>query len=294
MQKIIGYFSDGIVSRTLETIGAEIETQFVDLKGEAISVKTSQQILQHLASNGWNVDTRKGDLITTLVDRWGDKIFYELGRHNIEVATAASSPTRVLDVLRECLSQLYVAASGFDAKPYFSPILHGDEDLLVIPDERDAIWLELDGREALVPLARTSSVQFTFSVSLEDAIGILNKLGENIGLFLVDFPQDAIWRRYINDSLAGYRSDRYGGPLIFESLNGYCEAIACQDVVRGASLVPFSNLANVDLPLYIRSVWWHFRLKRYGDNLCVEVRPMARRGDSQLQSQLEKILGIVC
>ena len=250
MQKLISYFTDGISSETLQTIGAEVETQFVDKDGKAVQTQTSQQMLRHLAENGWKVDCRKGNLITTLVDQDGNKIFYELGRHNMEVSTVASTPTCVLDVTRKCLDQLYESARMVGAKPYFAPILFGEEDLLVIPDERDAIWLELDGRDALAPLARTSSVQFTISVAPKEAMGILNKFGKHIDSFLADFPQDAVWKRYIVDSSAKYLSNRYGGPLAFESLEDYCQALARHDVVQGSRLVPFQDVSNLEMSLY--------------------------------------------
>jgi len=293
MQRLVSYFTDGIASQTLLTVGAEVETQFVDNDGKAIQTQVSQQMLGYLAENGWRIDCRKGNLITTLVDRDGNRIFYELGRHNMEVSTTASTPACVIGVARKCLAQLYESAGKFGAQPFFAPILSGDEDLLVIPDERDAIWLELDGRSALAPLARTSSVQFTISVSLPEAVRILNKFGESIGTFLTDFPQDAVWKRYIADSSAGYLTNRYGGPLVFESLEDYCCALARHDVVQGTNLVPLQNVNNLEVSLYLRSIWWHFRLKRYGNALCIEVRPMARRADEQFQYQLEKVLMIV-
>ncbi|MDP1706424.1 MAG: hypothetical protein Q8L36_01225 [bacterium] len=293
MQRLISYFTGGITSRTLETIGAEVETQFVNEENEPISTETSQQMLTQLAKNGWEITDRKGSLITALTDRKNNKIFYELGRHNIEVATAISTPAKVVGIAQQCLDQIYEAGVVAGAKPFFSPILDGNEDLLVIPDERDAVWLQLDGRSALAPLARTSSVQFTISVSSADAINILNRLGRKISLFMEDFPQDRVWKRYIADSAAGYRSDRYGGPLIFESLDDYCQALSRNSIVRGTHLIPFAEISDLNIPLFLRSIWWHFRLKRYGDSLCIEVRPMARRTDDQIEKQLEKTLGII-
>ncbi len=293
MQRLISYFTDGISSQTLKTMGIEIETQFVDKEGKAIQTRTSQQMLDYLAKNGWSIECRKGDLITILSDEDDNKMFYELGRHNIEISTTTTTPSLALDVARECLSQLYEAAHVVSAKPYFGPIVPSDEDLLIIPDERDAIWLKLDGRSALAPLANTSSIQFTLSVAPQEAIGVLNRLGEQIDSFMTDYPQDTIWKRYIMDSSAGYRSDRYGGPLSFKSLDEYCSALAQHDVVQGTHLVRLSDVKNLNVPLYLRSIWWHFRLKRYGDALCVEVRPMARRRDKQFQQQLEKVLQII-
>lgn len=294
MKKLNEFFTDGIVSRTLQTVGAEIETQFVDKNGSAIQTQVSQAILINLVENcGWTIDSRKGNLITCIIDKNGNKMFYELGRHNIEVATGASTTDRVLGITNGCLDQLYKSASIAGAEPYLAPILETKEDLLVIPDERDAIWLQLDGRDALAPLACTSSTQFTFSVSLHDAISILNKFGGHIDSFMLDYPQDAIWKRYIKDSSAGYLPNRYGGPLKFESINDYCLKLAQHDVVRDGRLVPFSSVNDLDVSLYVRSIWWHFRLKRYGNDLCIEVRPMARRVDEQFKDLLEKVLQII-
>lgn len=129
---------------------------------------------------------------------------------------------------------------------------------------------------------------------MQEAVEILNKFGEHIGEFLADFPQDATWKKYIAESSAKYRSNRYGGPLVFESLSDYCRALTRHDVVRGAHLVPYHDVSDLDVPLYLRSIWWHFRLKRYGDSLCIEVRPMPRRTDDQFDLQLEKVLQVIC
>ncbi len=293
MQKLLNYFADGIESETLRTIGAEIETQFIDGKGHPITTETSQRMIAALTEDGWRAECRKGNLITELADSHGNRILYELGRHNIEISTAPSLPTDVLNAVRGCLVDLYRVGRQFDAEPYWEPILPGDDDLLVVPDERDAVWLELDGREALMPLARTSAVQFTLSVAAGDAIRILNRLGERIGSFLADYPQDAVWREYIRQSHAGYRQDRYGGPLAFNTLEDYCRSLAEHSVVSGARLVPFSEVIDLDIPLFLRSIWWYFRLKRYGNDLCVEIRPLPRRGDDAIGHQLEWVLSTI-
>lgn len=47
--------------------------------------------------------------------------------------------------------------------------------------------------------------------------------------------------------------------------------------------------------LFLRSVWWHYRLRRYGNTLAVECRPFARREDAAIigTAQLIRIaLGI--
>ena len=290
MQKLIGYFTEGITSSTLQTVGMEIETQFVDKNGDPIPTRKSQEMFLYLAQRQWSFEWSKGNRITKLTDSDGNQISYELGRHNIEISTIASTPENVLKVAKKCLGQLYQAAEVVYAKPCFVPILYGSEDLLMIPDERDAIWLELDGREALAPLARTSSVQFTISVDPKEAVRILNHLNRNLYRFLDDYPQEEIWKQYIAESKAGYLADRYGGPLHFDSINDYCQSLVKHDVVRGPKLVPFSQVTNLDIPLYLRSIWWYFRLKRYGDSLCIEVRPQSRKQDTQFYNQLRLVL----
>lgn len=294
MQRLIDCFTQGIKSRTLETVGSEVETQFVTGDGIPISVAQSQQILRHLVDeSGWSIEQTKGILVTTVVDALGNRICYELGRHNLELATVPAEPNRVLKTVEACMRQLYISARAAGAFPYFAPILPGDDDLLIIPDERDATWLELDGRDALAPLARISSVQFTVSVAVDDAINVLNTLGSYINNFLADFPQDTIWHRYIAESAAGYLPDRYGGPLMFDDLADYCRLLTRHAVVCGARLVPYNQVKSVNIPLYLRSIWWHFRLKRYQDSLCVEVRPLARRSDDKIAEQFGMLLEIL-
>ena len=56
-------------------------------------------------------------------------------------------------------------------------------------------------------------------------------------------------------------------------------------MVSGNRLVDQEEAGDYDIPLFIRSVWWHFRLKRYGNRLCLEIRPFARRSDEHIREQ---------
>lgn len=292
VDKLMDHFSRGITSRTLETIGAEIETQFVGEDGQAVMIETSQNILRHLVNNGWNICGTRSGLITLIADDHGNKVFqeFEMGRHHLEIATAVSTPPHVIDDAKQCLTQLYEAASIFGAIPHKAAILPGNQDLIIEPDSQDTDWIDLDGREVLAPLARTSSVQFTVSVALDEVILILNKLGERINSFLSAFPQDVMWRQYIGNSHAKYLSDRYGGPLFFDSINDYCRLLARHDVIRGTKLVPYTEIESENITSFVRSIWWYFRLRRYENALCVEVRPIGRAADEQLEPQLEMVL----
>lgn len=294
MQRLIDYFTIGITSQTLASVGTEIETQFLDAMRRPITTATSQKILHQLASTQhWHIETHKGTLITSLIDTDDNRILYELGRHNLEVATRPCHVDDVLSVAEHCLAQLYDAAHSCGAHPYHGALLESADDLLVIPDERDATWVELDGRDALMPLARMSAVQFTFSVTHRDAVPLLNRLSRHIDLFLQSYPQDILWRNYIRDSRAHYLPQRYGGPLHFASLEDYCTSLIEHAVVQGTHLTPYHDVDNLDIPLYLRSIWWYFRLKRYGDNLCIEARPFGRGADSKIHKDFTTLLTII-
>ncbi len=297
MQRLLKYFSDEIADCSIaDSVGIEVETAFVDIEsGEPVSIGQSQKLLRMLADKpSWKITQRKNQLITEISDDHGSKLLYELGRQNIEFAGAPRTQETVIDSAQEVLTSLIEAGASIGIKPNYKPILETNENLLVIPDERDAIWLELDGREALELLARISAVQFTVSVPLPEAILCLNKLGAKIDTFLKDYPQEENWRRYIRESKAGYHPLRYGGPIFFESLEDYCFRLASHEVVSGPRLIPYGIADELNIPLFLRSVWWYFRLKRYGNALCIEVRPLPRLGDDKLQEQLDMVLNIIC
>lgn len=291
MKRLVEYFLDDVVSFVRDRkIGVEVETQFLDKSRKPITVGVSQAIVRELVVNhGWTISKKKSWLITEIVAPDGDKILYELGRHNIELATSVLSRNEVWRFTQTKLNQLYAVAEHYEAYPFFGPIVKTDENLLVIPDERDAVWLALDGKDALNLLARCSAVQFTIDISPVEAIGYLNVLGSAIDVFLRDYPQDALWRRYIAESPAGYDPSRYGGPLIFRDFEDYCYQLSKHKVVVGSQLVPFEEVSDLDIPLFLRSVWWYFRLKRYGRQLCIEVRPLARKNDSFIWGQFLRV-----
>jgi len=307
VDRLVRYFTEGIQDQPIATtVGMEIETSFIDLGGQPITLAQSQQLLVLLCNGyGWFPGKVKNQLLTEIFDRNGNKILYELGRQNIELSAAPGRAVDVVEKSERILQVLYSAAAEVGAFPNLEPILKTDESLLVIPDERDAIWLELDGREALELLARISSVQFTVSVPLAQAVVCLNRLGENIGRFLKYYPQEEYWRKYIRESKAGYNPMRYGGPLFFHSIENYCERLVGHDVILGpaqettplfradpARLVSYGKVVDLDIPLYLRSIWWYFRLRRYGNTLGIEVRPLPRDNEP-FQEKLDFVLGIL-
>lgn len=288
MKRLLNYFRDTRQAGSItDRIGMEVETSFVDREDKPISVQSSQQILKSLP---WQAAVTKGSLITELQASDGSRILYELGRQNLELSLAPYPRNQVITKGKEFLGQLYSAAESAGAFPYFGPILDTEDDLLMIPDKRDSTWLKLDGRPALNLLTKCSSVQFTLETSEQNATQYLNKLLSHLPEFLSNYPQDALWRKYIAESNAGYREDRYGGPSSFNSLEDYCAQLFKHDIVSKTGLIPQSELDDYDINLFIRSVWWYFRLRRYNNNLCIEVRPLPRRKDSDLEYQLEQVL----
>jgi len=295
MERLIRYFTEGIEDKPIaSSVGMEVETSFVHWNGQPMTVSESQELLERFRRvNGWEVTKRKGNLVTEVSDG-ANKLCYELGRQNIEIATTPDiSGSVAISGAQRLVNSLEFSACPplcSDCLWNKGPIVYTDEDLLIIPDERDTIWLELDGRPALELLARTSAVQFTISVPLSSAVECLNKLGEKIGSFIKDYPQEEYWRRYIKESKANYHAMRYGGPLFFKNIEEYCTQLAKHGVVIGTKLIPLDQVTDLDIPLYLRSIWWYFRLRRYGNTLCIEVRPLPRRSSCKFQEQFDFVM----
>jgi hypothetical protein len=193
------------------------------------------------------------------------------------------------------MTELYLASRVCCAYPLFKPIIDSTEDLLVIADERDVEWLQLDGRKHLAPLAKTASVQFTVETrGPEHAIFLLRKLASNSSQFLCRNPydQEKIWRTYIRNSDAGYKESRYG-VVIPETIEQYVDMLAEHDVVMDGRLVPFAQAEQENIDLFLRSIWWNFRLRRYNDRLCIEVRTLARRKDAQIFKDFKTLMSII-
>ena len=192
----------------------------------------------------------------------------------------------VLERAAAGLAWQYGVAKRFGAVPVFAPEVQHDGPLVDAgTNPRDSLWLQLDGLAALEQLT-CASVQFTVDVHPQDAIGVINELWKR-EVHLYDFaPNDRRWRNYVALSAAGYDPLRYGGPHHFEDgfagLHDYVEQLTLHDVVmhHGAlARLDAASVSDLDCELYLRSVWWHYRLRRPGP-LAVEIRPFARRADT--------------
>ena len=210
----------------------------------------------------------------------------ELARQKLElVVPPEPSAGRAIASVQSCLSWLYLAAQKLGAYPLQVPEIDFDGPLLWVQESRDEVWVELDGRPALEELCRCSSVQFTVDVNPADAIGIINRLWDaklNEGDYA---PNNQRFTAYIEQSTAAYDSLRYGGPAGFTDMQDYVQQLLRHDVVMHqgtpCKLRP-DTVAGLDVDLYLRSVWWHYRLRRYGNSLALEMRPFARRADAAI------------
>jgi hypothetical protein len=278
------YFANSKTRGTVtgKKVGLEVETMFVDADTHTpILSKVSHSI--RYTRPGRPRSLRRPTL--------------ELGRHNIEIAPGpATSFAEALEMTAGSLSWLYETAAQHNAVPLFAPYGDWAEDLLdESTDPRDKLWLNLDGKTALEQLCRCASVQFTVDVHPADAVGIINELRRR-GVHQLDYAEnDRQWQLYISTSQANYRPDRYGGPEGFEDLSDYCHELTRHNVVmhRGRMVnQPYGQVRGFKPDLFLRSVWWHFRLRVYGadsQTLALECRPFARRTDADISAYWQQI-----
>lgn len=268
---LLDYFTRGTRNTiTGQYAGVEVETDFVDsVTGRPISAAVSQAIQSETAFGAVKFAVQG-----------------ELGRQKIELAIEPhDNPGALLATTYAALRSLYEAAARYGAVPRFDPELKHAGSLMSPYDHRDRLWMQLDGSEALEELCRCSSVQFTVDVNPEDAIRVINALWD-AQLHMFDYdPNNRRWQRYIAASKAGYRPDRYAGPRSFESIDDYVAKLEQHRVVmhegKPVNMDP-KSISNLNIDLFLRSVWWHYRLRRFGDALAIEIRPFARRRDEDM------------
>jgi len=266
MNSLLEYFTAGTQNtKSAGVVGIEIETQFAMNDGIPIPTAVTDQLL------------------AAKID--GCAVKLELGRQNIELSVEPeTSFVRLFDKAKRCTGELYRLARslGCYAKLEPAPFIFYDGQLLYVQEERDQIWVDLDGTPALEKLCRCSSVQFAIDVNPDDAIDWINRLWA-AKLHEVDYQlNDLLWKSYIAESRFGYHQDRYGGPTGFGDIDGY---------VSHLNQYPAVMQGNEDM--FLRSVWWHYRLRRYGDSLALEIRPMARRYDEDIREKWKLIAGIL-
>lgn len=307
MQRLIAHFKGAAVCRPEDRqFGLEVENLLVDDAGEPIMPGLSQRIMTALRDrSGWRESERRHGMLTAVekpYDRAGWRIFYELGAGNFELVTplCATREARFFSPER-MMSELSRSAEVCGARMLD---VHYDGyakvDNLIVPDERDAVWVELDGRPALCQLAHIASLHVNIDLtSPEEGVefmAALERLAAAEGWPLADSKK--CWAGYIDNGLAAYEPTRFGPPPI-SSFEGYCEALAgykvvMQSVPSGTEIVrkpkPFAETAVANIELFLRSVWWWQRLRVRNGRLVLEVRFLPRSSPESMRMNTVKVL----
>jgi hypothetical protein len=300
VHQLIDHFTQGLGACAGKT-GVEVETLFIDESIRPINFAQSQSMFRWLTQHNWNEAAKKGSIITELTNHRGDKVLYELGECNIELSIAPASETKIVQHVREGLKELYQAGLPFSAHPLWCGKIDSDDRVrLVVPDERDSIWVKIDGMRELNKLCTIAATHITVDVPADRVVEYLNRLGAKTPELMEEFgANDRVWREYVSMSPAGYRDHRYGctwnwGPYpAIESIEDYCRRLVEHDIVTGTGLKPHTEVEDLDITLFLRSVWWWFRLRRYGDQLCIETRPFPRSSDADIERHLRWVLGVI-
>ena len=281
MQRFLNYFTQGTQDTvTAGKIGIEIETDFTFADGTPITETVSQHILR-----------------STFGKPHDSTLKLELGRQKIEINIEPQVTFKMLWERTQCgLKWLYTTAAEYGAQPVFQPIFSWPDPLLYVQEERDEIWVQLDGRSALEHLCRCSAVQFTIDVNPKDAIPFINALHRSTLVSNGFKANDKKWQQYMADTTAKYAPLRYGGPKSFLSLEDYVTKLTEHKVVMHKSQPVYmrpEDVNDLNIDLYLRSIWWHYRLRRYGNSLCLEIRPFPRLRDEDIPQMWQTVADIL-
>ncbi len=293
---------------TNRQIGIEVETLVIDSNNQPITRQTSQTMFQWLIDQqSWQATSHKGGFVITL--QKGDfTLLYELGWNNLELTTPAmTSLPKLLEQTTAALSELNEATNATGSK--ILPASYDGcvgQDTLMLPDDRDRIWVDLDG-PALSVLGHIASVHLNIDLtSIEEGLALTARYLELFERGEDGWPDAAtqdIRNRYITESTADYEPDRYGNPPL--TFDAYCQRLAEMKVVmnqgvNGLEIAsparPFAANKEVDIDLFLRSIWWRTRLRVRGDKLVLELRDIPRTTDEQLKKDVMMVckhLGLI-
>ncbi|MBD3281375.1 hypothetical protein GF391_01375 [Candidatus Uhrbacteria bacterium] len=312
VHRLAGYFMcDRFINELrpyTRKIGLEVETLFIDrTSGRPICRETSQKMLLRLvSSSAWKIKEIKGDTIVRLAQAESTLIF-DLGWNNVELVTPTWPADRFLFEglawTNARLTELYAAAEYYNARPAKTCYDgHADLDTLVMPDERDQIWTELDG-PILCSLGHIASVHVNIDLkSMSEGFEFIKQLNK----FYKDHdwpPKKVreIWERYIAKSYAEYEPTRYGPPP--ETRSDYLRQLAGYKVMMNTSrdgelqrmtkAETFYQIPIVDYELFVRSVWWWNRLRVRNNHLVLEARGIPRGNDTHLRRDVADVLSLL-
>jgi hypothetical protein len=243
--------------------------------------------MRQLTSDGWTIDVQRNGKITE-VKKGGYGICYELGRNNFELVTPPCPSTcpDAFDNHNKALENLIRAGKDCGATALKTSYDECSDDTLIEPDMRDEIWRQLDG-PALFGLAHIACVHFNIDLaSIEEGMGWISALSAFYER-TPGWPAEAnrkIWEYYIEHSLAGYEPGRYGLPPS-STFGDYVETLSSHKVVMNGTngtlqiaqpARPFRDCEQINIDLFLRSVWWWFRLRVRNGRLVLEVRDVPR------------------
>jgi hypothetical protein len=286
-------------------VGVEVETLFLDDDDHPLTCEKADAVFGTLEQRGWQCleDQKSGGRAL----RKGDfSIKPEVGAGNLEVI----SPPRIVrerdglvDELLARLDDLYAAAAEVGAQPVFAAYDgHRDVDNILLDNERDRRWTQVDGRDALKVLGHIASVHVTLDLcSIDEGfrlIRALNELGRERG-----WPPESVastWAHYFARSRCDYAPERFGEAP--ETFDAYLELLRGFKVVvdrasDGQLIVPDGDLrrfgdveSDVHLPTFLGTVWLNTRLRRIGDTLALEVRFIPRSTDAVLRDDIDAVV----
>lgn len=274
-------------------IGLEVETLFIDgASQEPITLEVSQGMMFYLIENlEWKLQQSKNGKAVCL-EKDGYWLTYDLGWNNFELITPPTKidsgggfPSGYYDVEQN----LEDAARKFNAEACLNGWDGCRSNTLIMPDKRDEIWLELDG-PALFSLGHIAAIHVNIDLcSMAEGESFIKKL---LSAFQAkDWPYHRnrrIWQYYIDNSLADYEADRYGPPPC--NFTKYCEELAAKKVVMNSingdlriakPASPFGGCPEVDIDMFLRSVWWWYRLRVRSGRLVLEIRDLPRSAGAE-------------
>jgi hypothetical protein len=286
-------------------VGIEVETLFLGDDDHPLTSEKADGVFTELEQRGW--DSREDEKSRGRELQRGEfSIKPEVGAGNLEVI----SPPRLVrerdglvDDLLARLDDLYAAAAAVGAQPVFAAYDgHRDVDNILLDNERDRRWTQVDGRDALKVLGHIASVHVTLDLrSIDEGFGLiraLNELARDRG-----WPPESVsstWEHYFARSRCDYASDRFGEAP--ETYKAYLELLRGFKVVvdrasDGQLIVPDGDLrrfgeveSDVHLPTFLGTVWLNTRLRRIGDTLALEVRFIPRSTDAELRDDIDAVV----
>jgi hypothetical protein len=265
----------------------------------------------------WQIKTMKGGCIAELAKRESDAhslewlLCYDLGWNLFELITPTDrvgNRTLFDETCFHLQNELYTAAKEENAEPVIGCADESDENTLMLPDDRDQVWLELDG-PALQHIGHIASVHYNIDlVNVAEGMAWMERL--NSIYRASGWPPTQVrsrWSKYLNGSQARYESTRYGPPPT--RFDDYLELLCAHKVVMqrisddgSLTMVPAPQPLAVGRPegfeeeMFLRSVWWWSRLRVRGRQLVLEIRGTPRQSDDAIHRdwthKLSPALGI--